>query len=529
MARDSVWHAVTEYTDLGFDTLPLAPNSKRAIIEGWQSLAPSEMWQVAPSDANVGLRCGGDAQLAVFDADDKHDAQTSARLIRYFAALGFDWADYPTIATPHNGRHFYFRLDGNLDGNLRHLRADIGTGEFRFGRGAYVVAVPSIVEGTPYRLLAGDFRSVAHIEVKDVLPILDYREPTPNTPPEPDTDTPRLSRRAWRLLHGEGIERYPTRSEAEQAILAALANADYDFDAVLSLFLRFPCAGKFRERYAQSPRRAITWLVHSYDEARQFARAHETEGRRRARIALEWAYAHTWNGRTGAVDRAVFIACATIAYRAGSIEFAAPCRTVAELAQVGWKTATRALHRLVDAGLLTLAKPYTAELANVYRLNVDADVDVYHNDTLPNIAIVRKCVTMIQPHDAFRVRGYGETSNALGLGKAARQVWELLQAEPLTLTEIAECTGRARMTVWRALNRMAHIVEPESGEVVALVERTDGGKWRAREGVDLDKVARALGTLGGNEWQRQKHARERAKYRASLKALASGAISRGNE
>ena len=504
---------ITEYADLGFDCLPLLPGTKRAIVRDWQNRAPSEMWQGAPTDANIGLRCGGELRLAVFDADDKHDAQTSANLTRYLAGLGIDEGDCPVIATPSSGRHFYTMLLGELPGHARQYCAEVGAGEFRYGEGAYVAAPPSVVNKHDYRLIAGDFRSLARIEVRDVLPLLRNQDTTPAANAvAPTPGTPTISRRARRLLQGEGIERYHSRSEYEQAILASLANTGHGFDAVLSLFIAYPCGGKFKELYAKNRTRAVKWLRHSFEEARRFVETHESRGRQSAVAALQWAQAHIWQGKTGLTDRAVFIASATIAYHAGAVEVALPCRTVAELAQVNSMTASRALYRLTDTGLLVPVKTAVASLANVYRFAV------LHLDTLPNPLNVRKCINLQQgTHDAFRARGYGRTFKAPGLGKAAALVFnELRKGEPLTVCEISERTGRGRKTVYRVLNRMARIIEKETGEVLAMVEQDDAGKWRACEDVDLDRIAKALGTFGGNEWQRKRHAEERREHRERL-------------
>jgi hypothetical protein len=102
------------------------------------------------------------------------------------------------------------------------------------------------------------------------------------------------------------------------------------------------------------------------------------------------------------------------------------------------------------------------------------------------------------------------------LGKAAGQCFELLRRESLTIKELAERTGRHSKTIRRALNRMTRIVDGATGEVVSIVHR-DGNKWRARNDVDLDYIARCVGTQGKAERQRAQHARERKDFRARLK------------
>jgi uncharacterized protein YdaU (DUF1376 family) len=49
-----------------------------------------------------------------------------------------------------------------------------------------------------------------------------------------------------------------------------------------------------------------------------------------------------------------------------------------------------------------------------------------------------------------------------------------------------------------------------------MVERDAAGKWSAREDVDLDRVARSLGTFGGNAWQKKRHDEERRAHREQL-------------
>jgi hypothetical protein len=491
-----------EYDALGYDTIPLSPNTKDPIGARWQMRPSAELWQHAPSDANIGIRAGGVMRVAVLDADNKHDAQTSQNATRYLAGMGIDAGDCPIVATVNGGAHFYLRLVGeSFAGNARHLAHELGAGEFRYGNGAQCAAPPSEIDGRVYRLTAGDWRQLPPIEARDILPILANQDTTATA----TLATPTISRKAWALLQGKGS--YASRSEAEQAIIASLVNTGHDFDSVLSLFIRFPCAGKFSETYAKHPKRAMQWLKHSFDEARQWTSTRTFNGKRIAEQAIVWAESRAWPGRTGTIDKVVFIAHATLANRAGRIEYAAACRDLAELASVSHETATRATHRLIDAGLLALEKTATVTLANTYRLKLPTAQSL----TLTNYSIVSKCQTLRQTqHDAFRARG---------LGKSAGEVWGALQQGgayvPLrgcTIAELAGRTGRHEDTVTRALERMAHIVDGATDEVVSMVER-DGSKWRACNEVDLDAIARMVGTHGASERQRKQHAEERAKRR----------------
>ena len=112
---------------------------------------------------------------------------------------------------------------------------------------------------------------------------------------------------------------YISRSEAEQALVTSLINAGHDFDSVLALLLSHPCAGKFTEIHATSPKQAIGWLKRPFDTAHQWAATHESPARQSAAAALAWAMSSPWPGNTGTTGRAVFIAHATIAHKAGRL------------------------------------------------------------------------------------------------------------------------------------------------------------------------------------------------------------------
>ena len=111
-----------------------------------------------------------------------------------------------------------------------------------------------------YQLVGGDLRQLPRLEVADVLPLLgnqdtgkadDVAAAILATAP---TGAPgRIGRGTWALLRGDGCDRYPSRSEAEAAIMAGCVNAGLSFGAILGLFQTWPAAGKFAELHAQNP------------------------------------------------------------------------------------------------------------------------------------------------------------------------------------------------------------------------------------------------------------------------------------
>lgn len=499
--------AVADFTALGYDAIPLHPGSKLPVCAGYPTLSPAVQWATAPDGANIGLRGGGELGAAFVDCDDKNAPGTAATVRRLLSGKGLDPdGSYPAVLTVSGGSHFYVRAGVHLLGHYRNLRRELGAGELRYGPAAFVVAPGSVVDGRAYELVQGDLRQVPALDLADLRDLADGIELA-----SPVATAPNVPRLAQRLLLGETAERYHSRSEAEQAIVNSLVNAGHDFGSILLLFMRHPAAGKFAELRQHNEHDAIRWLRRSYDAALRFT-ARETTGRARGRAAQAWALSRPWPGRTGSTDRAVYLAHAEIARRAGVLAYAAPVRTLAELAGVSCPTAMAANARLTDAGLVRHDRASAGTFAALYTLTDDAREKMRSFTTSSQGGceeVVKGCTFS---DDAFRF---------FGLGKAACEVLAVLHRTPgLTAGELAALTGRHVVTVRRALARMAEIVDSATGEVLRLVAK-DGHGWRALDDVDLVAVARAVGTLGAGKRQRERHDKERRdRQRAIARAQA---------
>lgn len=525
--------AAQEYIQLELDAIPLRAGSKDSITPGWQLSPPLAQWEYASQDSNIGLRCGGARGLAVLDSDD-YKRPTWANIFAFLCGLGIEPDSYPLILTPRGGKHAYICLVGSMPGNARRYRPDFGDGEFRYGRGAYVAAPNSTTPDGQYQLISGDFRELPKIEARDILPILTINDPAckeSGKNQNPNQKRP-ISRHALSLLSGEGIDHFPSRSEAEQAILSSLARCGLDFSEVLSLFETHPAAGKFAELAKTSHRNAVRWLAASFKTAQAWTSTHETPDRTKAVQVISWALSTPWPGRTGSIDRAVFLAHATIASEAATLVYNASVRRLAELASVNREAAYHATRRLLSAGFIFLDRPSIANCANVYRLNTlptsnnDASYSVHFKE--PSLATdnnvvaqtghfkeappVTKCHVYATEakntlnHDVFRMRG---------LGKAAGEIYTALLAESLTPKELEKRTGRNRVTIWRKLRQMANLVDLVTGEVIQMVKQ-EGDKWCAIP-VDLDRIAVIVGTAGKGERQKLQHAHERIMHETGLK------------
>ena len=163
----SLNNAVNLYSELGFDTIPLHPGNKNPLSNTWQLKEPHRQWANTPTYANVGIRGGGMARIAIIDCDEKDKPGTFDTAKNWLNGLGFLKGSYPVIQTASGvGRHIYISFAGNLNGDWRKLHSDFGAGEFRYGSGAYVVAPPSIVnENSAYTLVSGDFRFIPELKI----------------------------------------------------------------------------------------------------------------------------------------------------------------------------------------------------------------------------------------------------------------------------------------------------------------------------------------------------------------------------
>jgi len=352
------------YLDLDFDAIPVNPLSKSPLLAGWQNIEPEWQWVNVPESSNIGIRCGGKRHLCVLDSDDKK-YPTWSNVYKLLISLGLEPGSYPTIATPNGGRHVYLELTEGLAGNERIFKEEFGAGELRYGSGACVVAPPSEIPNGKYVQIDGDFRELPKIDARDLLSILENVELSGN---QRIHNAHKPSRHALALLNGKGIEKYYSRSEAEQSILVSLANINYQFEDVLPLFIQYQAAGKFQDIYKKNERAGIRWLSESFNRAQLWAKTNESHSRKIAQAVIKWAIDRPWPGRTGINDKAIYIAHATIAYNSGRLEYCAGARQLADMAGISKETAIASTHRICNKGLIELVRESVAFFANIYKL-----------------------------------------------------------------------------------------------------------------------------------------------------------------
>jgi DNA-binding transcriptional regulator YhcF (GntR family) len=191
-------------------------------------------------------------------------------------------------------------------------------------------------------------------------------------------------------------------------------------------------------------------------------------------------------------SKAVFLAHTNLAHRSGQLTYHASSRDIAEIAGVGRKTAATASRRLAASGLVEVVQSAGFLYANRYRLPEKTNIA-----PLPHIGLegVGSTSSFLLP-DAFR-RG--------GLGHAAFEVVRALEIEPLRAKEIAQRTGRHVQTVRKALLRLRR---------VGCVEKVYG-RWNGKplSEINLEALARIVGTTGARKKQKERHRGERLRRR----------------
>lgn len=495
---DTTTQARIEYLQNGFDCIPLKPNSKQPLAKSWERLSTSRQWYNAPNDSNVGLRAGNGK--AFIDCDDKNKAGTFSNVINWLDGLGHKAESLPIVQTASGiGRHVYVNFTGSLLGSSRNFVSQFGAGEFRYGNGSQVAAYPSIVDGGQYRLVSGDIARLPVLDIHDIAKLINLNETV-----QEKRQSPVMSHNAYALANGKGLERYPSRSEAEFALVLSLINSGFDYSGVKSIFDNFPCFGCYAEKS-----NGAKWLYMTYQNALA-ASQRDSETRRTIQAMQEAANMAAWSK---ASDKNVFLAHLKTAYRAGRLSYSAGSRDLALAAKVSHPTATAATKRHIQSGLLTLEKPSVALLANGYSLQVDR---IYHY--LKNLCeVVVNSVppqTDLASHDAFRNGGGRKGKNKKRLGQRAGQIYQVLTYQAMTVQELQKATGASIKTIKRALQKMSKVVDHATGEIIEMVS-CDGNVWVANL-VDLNLIAAIYDTYGATGKQRERYAQERRDHAREL-------------
>ncbi|GEM_PF-1798831 len=145
------------YARLGFEVLPLMPNSKipckTSVFSNGSLTATSnadlvtEHWQQPKyRDCNIGIKLGGVNRLIVIDVDTHkvNGHETLASIEKSHSKLTTTF----TVDTPTGGKHYYYKLPA---GEEEERRIEVFNGIDCLSNG-YIVASPSTINGGKYKV-----------------------------------------------------------------------------------------------------------------------------------------------------------------------------------------------------------------------------------------------------------------------------------------------------------------------------------------------------------------------------------------
>ena len=554
-APDTQPHRVEEFHNrweqIGVSTIPLKENSKVAWANDWPNVPSSEMWWEAnqlPFRKNIGVRCGKlqgrGASLAVIDMDNKKSREA---VTGWLDAQGLSPA---TVRTYKRGRrHAYLLVNVPESVSQAHhsnkLPSSVGSGEFRYGSGAYVVSPCSQMDSKFYIFMVGNMETFATQPVVEWSDLQWLTAETTNIlGHQPDTpistlpitlqrrDTPRLamSLLPWLVsaTRGQGyttsLRNYPSRSEGEAACVTDMILAGWELDDIVRWFEHnSPAKYKEQKRHRfsylkRTHRNVIAWLCNPDHPTRPFLAEEYQQA-----ITIEWPHS-----RTHHVDQAVTAGLLALCWRFGSREVHAGVRTISETAFVTPMTAGRALKRLQKQGVIERREPadYNNRVPALWSYlglhGIWTKCYISHNaspiekrEKSRKTSVATESVQQAGKKHESKPADYGLASKyagvwglAGGLTRSSRLVYRAVAeaSKPLTCTEIAEQVGRHRRTVGRGLARLLQH---------SLVGLVDDGRY-ALGNVTITELAHVLGIEELAKKRRNQHKRDRQLYEGWL-------------
>ena len=375
---------MAELLELGYRPIPLKPLEKVPIFANWQSRSIDEQWRSCScANPNYGL-CSGSKNgifagksLAILDWDNHNGHEDNEALFRYFTGLGVHLKSGATLVvrSAHGGLHVYFSVKGTLPpGHSIHLLPSFGFGEVKIGLHSYTLGPGCMLrDQLLYEVLHGWFDRIQEIWFQDFIPILKLPQ-TVSLPEVPLPDGSKcISQQLRKLLAGEGIKRFKSRSEMEAAILSRLYLAGFTFPEAFTIFKRNPCGGRFTEEFKANPGKGYKWLENAYQDVAAWVASNPSqEGRRIAEAAIKWAESIRWHGKAGRTDKACFLAHAGTALKYNRVTYILSKLDLARLAEVDPKSATVSNKRLQEARFIELVEKgtYSGRKASSWRLKV---------------------------------------------------------------------------------------------------------------------------------------------------------------
>ena len=299
--------------------------------------------------------------------------------------------------------------------------------------------------------------------------------------------------RLFQALYGIKGE-YPSRSEADQALITYCVNNGWTAENIIYLFeVHATKETKFKEK----GNHGYSYLKTCYSNAVEYLINNRTAIDRQIDALTLWTEnKDNWKGRTALTDQAVFQAFLQIARRTGKVsDFYASIREIAEAAGIGKNTASKALERIPFLKLLR--KDIDCFKPAVWSIAIPKQT--LRNATKRDIPSQSPCIKGLElNHDLFRIKALGKNGRIILTGLDFKE-WR-------SLSELVVLTNINRRTIERKIPKM------EAAGLIEIHGQLYNRLFRRIENADLDKAAEILGTAGTLKKQKEQHEREREAF-----------------
>jgi len=293
--------------------------------------------------------------------------------------------------------------------------------------------------------------------------------PTPSTP-EPVSRPPGLSETHWDLLchnswqsHG-----YPSRSEADMAIVLALANQGYNFRAVESLY-NSACPADSKYKQHANP---TSYLHHTYRQACRFLSEHVSEDLRRYATLIA---TYVWPpDQYLPTDRRIINTLVHQAQRLRSFpRISISIRELASWARYSPATVQRSLKRLQTQGLLIHSPPSDKQrrLSGTILLTFPDPTRHPATATTSSSSSPPASSSVASPGDCSDI--HHPLWSSAECGERGRIFYKRLQDFPqgLTMKDLSDLVSLPRSTLYDLRKRLLkfNLIEERSGRLFAKI------------------------------------------------------------
>jgi hypothetical protein len=451
-----------------------------------------DLFETRFPDCNIGAVAGfGSGNLLGLD----HDNVEKLNVLRAQSPTYRNIIDKTLSTRTRRGRHYFVRT------NVPAKNGKNGDFDIDFkGQNGIIVMPESIWKHDKKEgkyLFEREWDEILQVSIAD-LSFLGVR-------PAPDLEygggTYGIGKRLFSVFDGNTL-RYPSRSDAEQAVLLKFVANGYPLDAIQAIFKKHSSADT---HYAQHDN-PTDYLVHSHGEAVEYhknnLRDFDIQIQEAMQIATNMQFATP-------ATREVMIHILQVAREAGRLDLNLSVRMLAERSNKCFKTISNSLLRLTDSQHIEKIGDEHYGQAATYRVNLPAKCSSIHTSSQGSFPLM--CVPMnSSPEFTLGL----DVFTHLGLGSTGYRIVTFLNqniGKQLTLQEIMNGTGISRCTIRRKLEALDAPIE-----ISQLGRKFIYTLKRAFDDSDLKKISRKKGVEGRKETLKKRHESERKNYQHFL-------------